>query len=87
MFGKFVKIISLATTTKSENISEIARQAFLRVAHRKFDPDDALNDPEIDAWLNRMEESLKMKRLNDVNPMIFINGWILEDIDEVDFIL
>jgi hypothetical protein len=28
-----------------------------------------------------------MKRLNDVNPMIFINGWILEDIDEVDFIL
>jgi hypothetical protein len=85
MFNEFVQIVSLAATTKSDNISEIARQAFLRVTHRRFDPDDALNDPDIDEWLNRMEESLRMKRLNDVNPMIFINGWILEDIDEVDF--
>jgi UDP-glucose:glycoprotein glucosyltransferase len=80
MMNYFQQMITLANNNR--NISDVARQAFLRVVHRRYDPAEALTDTSIDDWLHQMEVTLKAKRLHDVNPMIFINGWILPDIDE-----
>jgi hypothetical protein len=71
--------------SSNANIAEISRKAFIRTVGGKYDPEDALEDPKYDKWLDRMEESLKTKRLNGAHPMIFVNGWVIPDIDEVPF--